>query len=229
MSPLNDQENFDVQRAHEELASQEARSGEKALLPSWLLIFTWLLVFWAGGYLIRYTGGFRADIFDEKLALDSIAASGPLTPADLLVLGKRAYSSNCVACHQTTGLGVPNQYPPLAGSEFVLGPLEHVIPLVLRGLDGPIKVKGETYNGAMPAWNDALTDAQIAGILSYIRSSWGNTAGPVTVDQVKVLREKYKEKTDTWKAAALLAIPAGEAPAAIPVGTSAEAKENAAS
>lgn len=226
MSPVNNQENFDVQKAHEELTAQELRAGTKALLPSWLLIFTWLLVFWAGGYLIRYSGGFRADIFDEKLALDSIALSGPMTPADLLVLGKRAYSSNCVACHQTTGLGVPNQYPPLVGSEFALGPADHASLILLHGLDGPVQVKGETYNGAMPAWKDALTDAQIAGILSYIRASWGNTAGPVTVDQVKALREKYKDRTNTWRAAELLAVPAGDAaPAAAPEEASADAKE----
>ncbi len=229
MSLMNSQENFDVQKAHEEIVSQEVRSGEKALLPSWLLIFTWLLVFWAGGYLIRYSGGFRADIFDEKLALDSIAASGPMTPADLLVLGKRAYSSNCVACHQTTGLGVPNQYPTLVGSEFVLGSADHMALILLHGLDGPIKVKGEIYSGAMPAWKDALTDAQIAGIVSYIRASWGNTAGPLTMDQVKGLREKYKDKTDTWKAAALLAIPSDEAPAAAPAGTGTEVKEKSSS
>lgn len=226
MNPVKTQENFDIQKAHEEIIAQEARSGEKALLPSWLLIFTWLLVFWAGGYLMRYNGGFRADIFDEKLALDSIAASGPMTPADLLVLGKRAYSSNCVACHQTTGLGVPNQYPPLVGSEFVLGPADHADLILLHGLDGPIKVKGETYNGAMPAWKDALTDAQIAGIVSYIRSAWGNNAGPVTVDQVKALREKYKDRANTWRAAELLAVPAEET---VPAEVITEAKDKSAS
>jgi mono/diheme cytochrome c family protein len=180
----------------------------KEVFPAWLLVATWLLVFWAGGYLIRYSGGFRADIFDEKLALDSIAASGPLTPADLLVLGKRAYSSNCVSCHQTTGLGVPGQYPPLAGGDIVLGPVDHLIPVLLNGLEGPIKVKGEAYNGAMPAWKDALTDAQIAGIATYIRASWGNQEGPVTPDEVKALREKYKDKTDAWRESALASIPA---------------------
>jgi mono/diheme cytochrome c family protein len=201
--------NFNVRESHEALLQEkpEPQAGGEAL-PVWVVVFLWLLVFWVGGYLIRYHGGFRADVFDEKLPLDSVMISGPLTPADLLVLGKRSFSANCVACHQTTGLGVPNQYPPLVGSEIVLGPPKHSIAIILHGLDGPVTVKGETYNSAMPAWKDALTDAQVAGIVSYIRSSWGNQAGPVTLEQVKALREKYKDRTDTWKAAELSAIPA---------------------
>ena len=199
--PQDTLENFNVRATHEALAVT------KEALATWIVVFLWLLVFWIGGYLIRYSGGFRANIFDEKLPLDESLASGPMKPADLLVLGKRSFSANCVACHQTTGLGVPNQYPPLVGSEFVLGPANHVIPILLHGLDGLVKVKGETYNGAMPAWKDALTDAQIAGILSYLRASWGNAAGPVTPEEVKALREKYKGRTDTWKEAELNAIP----------------------
>jgi len=213
LDPLDRRETFNVQKAHEELLREKAASpaGSHAI-PAWSLVLLWLLAFWVGGYLIRYHGGFRPDVFDETLDLDSLALSGPLKTADLAVLGKRSFSANCVACHQTTGLGVPNQYPPLVGSEFTLGPTDHLILIVLHGLEGPVKVKGETYNGAMPTWKDVLTDAQIAGILTYVRSSWGNEAGAVTVDQVKALREKYKERMNAWKSAELLAIPAEEAP-----------------
>jgi quinoprotein glucose dehydrogenase len=99
------------------------------------------------------------------------------------------YQQKCFACHQANGAGLPNVFPPLAESEWVNGPAENLIRIQLRGLTGPITVKGATYNSAMPA-NAAMTDEEIATILTYVRSNFGNKADAVTADMVKALRSE---------------------------------------
>jgi mono/diheme cytochrome c family protein len=76
-------------------------------------------------------------------------------------------------------------FPPLAGNAIVTGDPNAVIGIVANGLHGQIKVNGQVFNGAMPAWHGKLTDAQIAAVLTYIRTSWGNKASPITEAQVK--------------------------------------------
>lgn len=95
----------------------------------------------------------------------------------------------CQACHGPDGAGVPGLAPPLAGSEWVVGPVENPIRIVLRGLEGPIKVKGVDYNLPLAmAAAPHLSDAQIAAVLTYARNSYGNKASAVTPDQVKAFR-----------------------------------------
>jgi cbb3-type cytochrome c oxidase subunit III len=98
--------------------------------------------------------------------------------------GKAVYAANCAACHQATGVG-GGPFPPLAGNADVTGAdTATLIATLLHGRSGPIQVGGQTYGGVMPAWNGQLSHAQIAAVLSYIRSSWGNNAPIVTADQV---------------------------------------------
>ena len=85
----------------------------------------------------------------------------------------------CQTCHQADGNGVPNAFPPLAGSEIATGPSEVPIAIVLHGLQGPLTVHGTTYNGQMAAWGQ-FSDDDIAATLTYVRSSWGNAAPAVT-------------------------------------------------
>lgn len=98
--------------------------------------------------------------------------------------GSSVYTTNCSSCHQANGKGQPNVFPPLAGNATVTGDPAKVIHIVKNGLSGKISVNGGTYNGQMPAWKGTLTDAQIASVITYIRSSWGNKAGAVTASQV---------------------------------------------
>ncbi|MBX3171119.1 MAG: cytochrome c [Candidatus Eremiobacteraeota bacterium] len=92
--------------------------------------------------------------------------------------GQAAFESTCAACHQASGMGVPGTFPPLAGSEWVNGAPEVPIAVVLRGVQGAFKVAGMNYSGSMPSHRDTLKDDQIAEILTYVRSSWGNSAAP---------------------------------------------------
>ncbi len=97
------------------------------------------------------------------------------------------YQQKCFACHQAGGAGIPNVFPPLAGSEWVNGPAENLIRIQLRGLMGPITVKGKKYAQVMPP-NATMTDKEIATILTYVRSNFGNKADAITADMVKKYR-----------------------------------------
>ncbi len=116
----------------------------------------------------------------------------------------------CFACHQPTGLGLPGMFPPLAGSDWVNAPkADRIIRNVLHGVMGPLNINGKAFSTPapmMPPQGAALNDQQIADVLTYVRSSWGNTGGPVTPDQVKTVREAEKARTSMWTEAELLKI-----------------------
>jgi mono/diheme cytochrome c family protein len=109
--------------------------------------------------------------------------------------GAALFASLCVACHQASGAGLPGVFPPLAGSEWVAGKDTTAAAILLHGVTGPVQVKGTTYNGAMPAFKDQLNDAQIAAVLTHIRSQWGNTGAAVTVETVAKVREETKDRS----------------------------------
>jgi quinoprotein glucose dehydrogenase len=113
-------------------------------------------------------------------------SAGPSEEA--MAMGKTQYAV-CQACHGADGGGAAGIGPPLAGSEWVLGPVENLIRIQLRGLMGPVKVKGTEYNLVMPP-QAHQNDEQIAGVLTYIRNSFGNQASPVTASQVAALRSE---------------------------------------
>ena len=98
--------------------------------------------------------------------------------------GKAVYTKNCSSCHQATGQGLTGTFPPLAKNDVVTGDPNKVIHILLNGLNGPIKVNGTSYNNAMPPWKGTLSNAEIAAVITYIRSSWGNKASAVTEAQV---------------------------------------------
>lgn len=98
------------------------------------------------------------------------AAAGP---------GEQLYKANCAACHQPSGKGIPGTYPPLSGSALVQADPTIPVRVVLHGLKGEIVRGGTTYNGVMTPFKGVLSDQEIADILTYVRSSWGNTAAAV--------------------------------------------------
>jgi mono/diheme cytochrome c family protein len=189
-----------------------------APIPGWLVGLIGLGIFWAGAYLFSFSGGFRSDVFDFEPKFGVVAGGAGAAP-DPKVVGKALFSANCITCHQANGQGLPGQYPPLAGSEIVLGPaLNHTIAIVLKGLQGPLTVKGQAYNNAMQAWEGQYSDQQLAAILTYVRSDWGNNGPPVTADMVKQIRDEVKDRKEQWTWAELQKIPPKDmaAPAASP-------------
>jgi len=120
------------------------------------------------------------------------AAEPPADPAAMRALnaGEASYGKVCAACHQASGQGVPNAFPPLAGSDYLASASkETVIGHVLHGLQGEITVNGKPYNGVMPPLAH-LPDHEIAQILSFIGSSWGNKLPAVTADEVARVRNQ---------------------------------------
>ncbi len=133
----------------------------------------------------------------KKLAVAGIAAA-TLTLTCLPTVssaapdGKAIFAARCSACHGAAGAGVPGAFPPLAGNPHVTGPAAVPIKTVVKGAQGALTVNGKTYNGVMQAWRGAppalMTNAEIAAVLTYVRSSFGNKASAVTEAQVAAVK-----------------------------------------
>ena len=117
--------------------------------------------------------------------------------------GDQVYASVCRSCHQVTGQGLTGVYPPLAGSEWPIKEPSIPIRIVLHGLMGGIEVAGIKYNNVMSPQGMLLNDQEIANVLNYIRSSWGNKADvKITAEMVKEQRDKYPNHA-MWNASEL--------------------------
>lgn len=103
--------------------------------------------------------------------------------------GATLYQTYCMGCHQAEGQGMPGTFPPLAKSDYLKADVTRAIETVVNGLSGPIQVNGQNYNGTMPPMGH-LKDEDIADILTYVRSSWGNVGDPVSAAEVASVRAK---------------------------------------
>lgn len=132
--------------------------------------------------------------------------SGPApAAAGAAVDGKALFAAQCAACHQATGLGLPGVFPPLDGSEWVQGDTRVLANILLHGVTGEITVKGAKFQGAMPSFQQ-LSDAELAGLASYIRGSWSNKAEPVPADLFAQERKASTRSTPFEGGAALEAL-----------------------
>jgi mono/diheme cytochrome c family protein len=114
--------------------------------------------------------------------------------------GKPLYMQTCIACHQPTGTGLPGAFPPLVASDYVTGSPRRLVAILLKGLQGPLTVKGITYNNIMlaldlqfPIYKD---DSKVADVANYVRTNFGNAATePVTPQLVAEVRAKWASRT----------------------------------
>ncbi len=120
-------------------------------------------------------------------------------------LGKNLYVGTCAACHQPNGLGQEGLAPPLAGSEWVLGPENRTIRIVLNGARGRFNVIDRSYELEMPSLG-IFADDQIAAILTYVRREWDNTGDPVTAQAVARVRASIAGREEGWSEEELLKI-----------------------
>jgi len=111
------------------------------------------------------------------------AAPVPAAPPEPTALGKQVFGSLCASCHQANGQGIPGAFPPLAGSDFLMADKHRAIGIVLHGLNGPIQVNGKTFTNVMPPQSQ-LTDEEIASVLTYVRSNFGNHGDAVKPAEV---------------------------------------------
>jgi nitrite reductase (NO-forming) len=116
-------------------------------------------------------------------AKEAAKAKVALTVPQQIAAGKAIYGTTCFACHQSEGQGIPSAFPPLAKSDFLNANPKRAIDIVLRGLSGEITVNGKKINSVMPSQN--LTDDEIANVLTYVYSSWGNNKAIITPAMVK--------------------------------------------
>ncbi|APD07633.1 nitrite reductase (NO-forming) [Flavobacteriaceae bacterium UJ101] len=103
--------------------------------------------------------------------------------------GKEVFSSTCMACHQATGQGIPEAFPPLAKSDYLNADVDRAIGIVLNGKKGEITVNGQKYNGIMT--KQVLTDQEVANVLTYVYNSWGNNKTEVKLSDVQRVKNGH--------------------------------------
>ena len=164
-------------------------------LPWFLVMLIGAMAMWGVFYIYDMKGNLDSTYGDSRTP-GALMASAGAAPASsgAAVDGAQIFAAKCVACHQASGLGLPGVFPPLAGSEWVLGSDKILVQIPLHGISGSVQVKGTTYNGAMPVFN-ALSDAEIAAVLSYVRSTWGNSAAGVSPATVAAGRKATQSRS----------------------------------
>lgn len=104
--------------------------------------------------------------------LSAVVSAGSAFAQD----GAAMFAQNCSACHQPMGQGIPGAFPALAGDKFVVGDPKGPAYVVTHG------------RGGMPNFSADLSDAEVATILSFVRSAWGNSAPPIDAATVASVR-----------------------------------------
>ncbi|QDS87952.1 Cytochrome c-552 precursor [Rosistilla ulvae] len=145
--------------------------------------------------------------------LNELRASIPVkADPKVMELGAEVYAreSHCATCHQPSGQGLPNLYPPIDGSLWTTGNQDRLIRMVLDGMHGTIEVKGKRYSSPplppMTGFRQLLNDEEIAAVLTYVRNSWTNRAQPIDPAHVAKMRAIDRGKDATfWSAVDLLA------------------------
>lgn len=161
-------------------------------IPKIVLVLIFLLLIWAI-YYIRTTQPNTPPELGDKRTLSALIAK-PVKSVN----GEEIYTANCVACHQATGIGIPGVFPPLAGSEWVLGKDSILVQIILHGISGNISVKGATYNGSMPTFKEKFSDAELAALTTFLRSHWENATDPVTPETVQAQRTATQDRAEPW-------------------------------
>ena len=218
---LDYRETDDVTEVHASIAREHAEpSVDVTPIPTWLSIVCAATLCWAGIYVGIFHGGFSPKVYNEYESNpsaffplpqgSSVAGGGAAVELPPLALGEKVYKEVCQACHQPTGLGMAGQFPALAGSEWVDGSEaneKRLVAIVLKGLKGPITVKGAAFNNAMPGQEAALNAKKIAAVLTYVRQAWGNKGGEIAEAQVVTGKKEFASHGDQWTAEELKTIP----------------------
>jgi len=180
-------------------------------VPIWIIVLTLMLLFLGMVYFDHHGGWFNSEVYGPYASAEELEAYQPKSgAAAFLAVGKQKYEQNCGICHGMDGMGKTAQAPPLAGSEWVNAKgINRLTRIPLAGLNGPIVVKGETmtFGSGMVGIGQAMSDADLAAVLTYIRSSWGNQQSAVAADDVKAVRAALGGRPQPLTADALKALP----------------------
>lgn len=124
-------------------------------------------------------------------------ATGGSASQKKIALGRRVYQQQCATCHQAGGQGVAGVYPTLHGTRWTTGDRGRLIRLVLHGMEGPVEVKGQTYDQLMQP-RSYLSDKQVAAVLTYLRQNFGNDASAVQASEVAAVRAATTDRDGPW-------------------------------
>jgi mono/diheme cytochrome c family protein len=187
---------------------QREPSASRAPIPIWLIILLFLLLWWGMVYFDQHGGWFQPEVYAPYQSVEQLVEyQVPTGGGGFMGPGKINFEKNCALCHQNDGLGKPGQFPPLSGSEWVLGTPNRFVRIPLVGLSGQITVHGQQWNSAMPAMGAAMNDEDLAATLSYIRNSFGNKGDEITADQVKAIRAQIGNRSQPFTSDELSKIP----------------------
>jgi mono/diheme cytochrome c family protein len=196
----------------DELKSTESGPEPMAVrshIPMWILLVLLALLYLGGIYFDHNSGWFDKQVYSPYANAAMLEAYQPKSGAAAArAQGKKNFEAICGTCHGVDGLGKPGQAPPLAGSEWVNAKGHNRLAHIpLAGISGTLSVAGKDWNLPMAAMGAALSDADLANVLTYIRSSWGNKAGEVTADDIKAVRASMGARPQPVTAEMLKAMP----------------------
>src|SRR5580692_1325890 len=165
-------------------------TATNSTVPMWILSLMLVLIYLGAVYFDHHGGWFDSQIYSPYTSADELDSYQPKSgAAAMLAQGRKTYEMICGVCHGVDGMGKPGQAPPLAGSEWVNAKaVNRLAHIPLTGVTGDIQVEGKDWNMSMAAMGAGLSDSDLAAVLTYIRSSWGNKGEPVTADDVKNVR-----------------------------------------
>lgn len=194
----------DVEKLHRQILREPIDPEEgKEPPPLWLWAVAVGAIFWSGFYLGRTGGTFSttthiAYSHGGQPAASAARGEDSAIATDPVAAGKQVFVKNCQACHQPSGLGLPGVFPPLVGSQWVVGSEQVLVRIILNGLHEPVDVNGKTFNGVMPSWRDILKDDEIAAVATYIRQWAPNSAPAVTAATVAAARAATSSRGKPW-------------------------------
>lgn len=183
----------DTQKADAQIREYPDPHEGNRPVPYWMIAIVALVFTWAIGYIFIAHPDGEAALGDARTKGNLMVRTGAGT-----VDGAQIFAAQCVACHQAGGTGLAGVFPPLAASEWVLAKEAVPITILLHGISGKLSVKNTAYNGAMPAFGAKLGDSEIAAVLTYVRTSFGNSAGKVDAAMVQAVRAASKDRTSPW-------------------------------
>ena len=184
-------------------------TATRSSAPMWIIVVTLSLLFFGGLYLDSHSGWFDAKVYAPYPSAEKLEAFQPKSgAAAAMARGKGLYEAVCGICHGSDGAGKPGQAPALAASEWVTTKgFNRLARIPLAGVNGPMQVAGKDWNLAMAAMGAALSDDDLAAVLTYIRTSWGNNASAVTGDDIKKIRAEVGKSPQIYTAEQLKALP----------------------
>jgi mono/diheme cytochrome c family protein len=194
-------------------SSPSPSNGEPAAarshLPMWIVLLLLVLLYAGGIYFDRHSGWFDKQVYSPYGSAAELEMYQPKSgAAAALAQGKKVYEQVCGLCHGVDGLGKPGQAPPLSGSEWVMAKgVQRLAHIPLVGINGSIKVKGQDWNMNMAAMGAALSDSDLAAVLTYVRGSWGNKAGEVTADDIKAVRAETSKHPQAMTGEEMMKLP----------------------